>query len=136
MRTLERLGLENFAGLKEDLARHSIDCDFEEAGELAVAVAAHQVAGLHEEAELLREYGHDGRCPRAARSCGPRSPRRPTWPGSSIGPARPSSIPASSATAWRGRSRSLGVEVHEGTRVTSISDAGDVVGPGRPRPAR
>ncbi len=58
MRTLERLGMENFDGLKEDLARHSIECDFEEPGELAVAVADHQIAGLHEEAELLREYGH------------------------------------------------------------------------------
>src|SRR3954466_2132118 len=34
METLERLGLENFAGLRADLDTHGIDCDFEATGEL------------------------------------------------------------------------------------------------------
>src|SRR3954466_2456409 len=34
MEVLERLGLENFAGLRADLDTHGIDCDFEATGEL------------------------------------------------------------------------------------------------------
>jgi glycine/D-amino acid oxidase-like deaminating enzyme len=59
MPTLERLGMENFEGLRADLVRYGIDCDFEDAGELFVALQNHQVEGVLEAAELLREYGHD-----------------------------------------------------------------------------
>jgi glycine/D-amino acid oxidase-like deaminating enzyme len=59
MDVLERLALENFDGLKGDLARHGIHCDFEETGALSVAVEPHQVAWLDEEAQLLRRFGHD-----------------------------------------------------------------------------
>jgi glycine/D-amino acid oxidase-like deaminating enzyme len=59
VQTLERLGLANFDGLRADLDRLGIDCDFEASGEIAVAVEPHQVAPLAEEAELLRTYGHD-----------------------------------------------------------------------------
>ena len=45
--------------MKADLARHGIDCDWEETGDLAVAVAPHQEAWLEEEVELLRRFGHD-----------------------------------------------------------------------------
>src|SRR3954471_11738406 len=34
MPVLERLALENFAGLRADLTTHAIDCDFEPTGEL------------------------------------------------------------------------------------------------------
>src|SRR3954469_18779885 len=44
METLERLSLENFAAMKADLAAHGIDCDWEENGDLAVAVAPHEEA--------------------------------------------------------------------------------------------
>ena len=59
MKALERLGLENFAGLKADLERHGIDCDFEETGELTVALEPHEEAWLDEEAEVLGRFGHD-----------------------------------------------------------------------------
>jgi len=58
MPALERLALENFAGLKADLARHRIDCDLEETGELGVALEPHQEAWLDEEGELLERFGH------------------------------------------------------------------------------
>jgi glycine/D-amino acid oxidase-like deaminating enzyme len=59
MDALERLSLENFEGIKADLVRHGIDCDWEETGDLGVALAPHEEAWLEEEAELLRRYGHD-----------------------------------------------------------------------------
>jgi glycine/D-amino acid oxidase-like deaminating enzyme len=59
MEALERLSLENYEGLKADLARHGIDCDFEETGDLAVALAPHEEPWLEEGAELLRRFGHD-----------------------------------------------------------------------------
>jgi glycine/D-amino acid oxidase-like deaminating enzyme len=59
METLERLGLENFDGMKVDLARHGIDCDWLESGDLAVALAPHEEPWLEEEAELMRRFGHD-----------------------------------------------------------------------------
>jgi glycine/D-amino acid oxidase-like deaminating enzyme len=59
METLDRLGLENFAGLRADLDRHAIDCDYEATGDLAVALAPHELADLDEEVALLRRHGHD-----------------------------------------------------------------------------
>src|SRR5215217_5927811 len=38
MEALERLSLENYEALKADLDRYGIDCDFEETGDLAVAL--------------------------------------------------------------------------------------------------
>ena len=57
MRTLERLGAENFAGLRADLERLGIDAEYEPTGSLTVALEEHEVAGLSAEAELMREYG-------------------------------------------------------------------------------
>ena len=44
MEALERLGFENYAGLRHDLDRHGIDCDFEETGDLSVALEPHELA--------------------------------------------------------------------------------------------
>jgi glycine/D-amino acid oxidase-like deaminating enzyme len=59
MPTLERLSLENYEGMKADLARHGIDCDFEETGDLSVALEPHEEPWLEEGAEVLRRFGHD-----------------------------------------------------------------------------
>ena len=55
---LERLGLENFQALAEDLDRLAIDAEFEHAGDLIVALEPRELADLEEEAELLRRFGH------------------------------------------------------------------------------
>jgi glycine/D-amino acid oxidase-like deaminating enzyme len=59
METLERFGAENFAGLRTDLERHGIECEYELTGTLEVALEAHQVDDLPEDAELERRFGHD-----------------------------------------------------------------------------
>ncbi len=58
METLERLGTENYDGLRADLQRHGIDCDFQPTGELTVLLEPHELEWLDEEAELLRRFGH------------------------------------------------------------------------------
>jgi glycine/D-amino acid oxidase-like deaminating enzyme len=55
--TLERLGRENLDGIRATVARHGIDCAWEETGVIDVATAPHHLAWLDEEAELLRRYG-------------------------------------------------------------------------------
>src|SRR3954466_7898654 len=59
MPALERLGLQSFAGLRADLERHGIECDFEPTGELTALTDAYQLEWLEEEGELLRRFGHE-----------------------------------------------------------------------------
>ena len=59
MPTLERLGIENFKALREDLDRFGIDADYELPGALSVALAPHELEGLHEDAELMRRFGYE-----------------------------------------------------------------------------
>jgi len=57
MRTLERLGQENFDGLAADVQRLSIDAELETPGYLSVAMEPHELAGLQAGAEQARQYG-------------------------------------------------------------------------------
>jgi len=56
---LVALGRENFAGMREDLEVHGIECAFEPSGAMSVAVAPHLVADLAEEHDLLVTNGED-----------------------------------------------------------------------------
>ena len=58
MQLLERLGLENLDAIEAATARYGIDCDFERTGDITVATEGYQVAGLAQEADLARRYGH------------------------------------------------------------------------------
>ncbi len=55
---LERLGRENFDGLARDVHELGIDAELEATGDLVVALEPHEVAALHDEANLLRRFGH------------------------------------------------------------------------------
>jgi glycine/D-amino acid oxidase-like deaminating enzyme len=59
MATIERLGRENLAAIRATVARHGIDCGWEDTGAIDVATAPHQVAWLAEEAAQLRRFGWD-----------------------------------------------------------------------------
>ena len=59
MAVLERLGLENFEGLRADLDAHGIDCDFEPTGELLALTDAYQQPWIDEERESLERFGHE-----------------------------------------------------------------------------
>jgi len=56
---LERLGHQNFADLRDDLARYGVECDYETPGVLNVALEPRELKDLEDEAELGRRYGHD-----------------------------------------------------------------------------
>jgi glycine/D-amino acid oxidase-like deaminating enzyme len=59
MDALERMARENLDGMRADVERHGIECDWEDTGTIDVATAPHQVAWLAEEAERLRRFGWD-----------------------------------------------------------------------------
>ncbi len=56
---LERLGRDNLDGIEKAIARYGIDCDFERAGELAVATEPHQVEWLRESVAKAQSFGHE-----------------------------------------------------------------------------
>jgi glycine/D-amino acid oxidase-like deaminating enzyme len=58
MPVLERLALENFEGIRNDLDTYGIDCDFEPTGELLALTDAYQEPWLEEEYETLTRFGH------------------------------------------------------------------------------
>jgi len=123
MRTLERLGIENYEGLKADLNEHRIACDFEEPGELLAAVAEHQVADVHEEAELLREYGHtvDELAGEELRS----RIASPTYRAGMIDRTGAALVDPGKLATGLGRAIvAKGVEIHEETRANGLTDTG------------
>jgi glycine/D-amino acid oxidase-like deaminating enzyme len=56
---LQRLGRENLASIAETIDRYGIGCSYEPVGSLTVATRPHEVPGLAQEAELLRELGDE-----------------------------------------------------------------------------
>ncbi len=57
METIERLGRENFDAIEATIKKYKIDCDWERTGELRVAVAPWQLAGMREEAAARNRMG-------------------------------------------------------------------------------
>jgi glycine/D-amino acid oxidase-like deaminating enzyme len=58
---LDRIGRRNLDQIEATVARYGIDCDFTRSGELAVATAGWQLAGLRHGAELAGRLGADVR---------------------------------------------------------------------------
>ncbi|MEI8057341.1 MAG: FAD-dependent oxidoreductase [Actinomycetes bacterium] len=59
--TLERLGHENLTGLEQTLIRYSIDAEFEQVGDIAIATETYQVEGLAEYGRVAQGHGVDVR---------------------------------------------------------------------------
>jgi glycine/D-amino acid oxidase-like deaminating enzyme len=57
MEELERMGRENLDAIRAAIARHGIDCGWEDSGSLDVATEPHQVEWLAEGARQLERYG-------------------------------------------------------------------------------
>lgn len=123
IRRLEELGAQNLAGFEADLAEFGIDCDWERTGELSVATEPYQVAELTAEAVRARAYGHDVRLlntnvVRAQVSS-------PTYLAGLWTLDRTALLdPAKLAWGLRRACLSLGVRIHEHTRVTRLGRHG------------
>jgi glycine/D-amino acid oxidase-like deaminating enzyme len=123
---LERLGRQNLDAIATTIAEHGIDCDFERTGELAVAVEPYQLAGLAEDADLARRYGHDVRLLDADEVRA--EVASPTYLGGMWDRDRVAMLdPAKLAWGLRRAALDLGVRIHEHTRVTGLRRDGDAL---------
>lgn len=131
MPALERLGLANFDAIEATIARHGIDCAFETGGDLDIAVSDHEVAWLAEEAEALRELGHevelldrDG----VGEQLRSPLPVAGLWRRSGAGLVDPARLSWGLARV----AEDLGVRIHEGTAVERLERRGAGVTLGTP----
>lgn len=125
MPTLLRLGYENLAAIERAIADYGIDCGFRRCGELAVAVASHQVTGLAEEARSMAESN----VPAAFLSQAEIRARvdSPTYKAALCDPEVGLVNPARLAWGLASACQQAGVKVHERSPVTGLRDAGDRV---------
>ena len=95
---LDRLGAENLAAIGATIGRYGIDCNWEQTGELSVALAEHQLDELRSSwRPTMADHGHvvevlDAAAVRSS------STLRPTSADCSIAPG----TPWSSRPGWRG----------------------------------
>ncbi|QNN52156.1 NAD(P)/FAD-dependent oxidoreductase [Nocardioides mesophilus] len=116
---LDRLGAENLRAIGETVARHGIDCGWEETGELTVARAPHEVEWLAEEAEQMRAGGHRVELLDAAAVR--RRVDSPTYAGGLLAPDVTAMVePARLAWGLRRACLDAGVRIFEGTRADSL----------------
>ncbi|WP_347353102.1 FAD-dependent oxidoreductase [Intrasporangium sp.] len=120
--TLERLAEENFAGLRRTLAAYHVDADLHVPGELTFAMDAHQLAGLRETYELYRSHGLAAQWldADAARA----RVRSTHYLGALYDPGVGLLDPARLVWGLARAAESLGVRVHEDTRVTGFAADG------------
>lgn len=121
--TLTRLGEENLAAIGSFVRDHCIDCDWQPTGELSVATRPHEVRELAESHALMRSHGVD------ATLLGADEVRArvdsPTYLGGLLLP-RETALAEPAALAWGLRAACVeaGVQIFEGTPVTSLSREG------------
>jgi glycine/D-amino acid oxidase-like deaminating enzyme len=123
---LERLAFDNYDGLRRDLELHGIDCDFEETGDLLVALEPHELGDMREEAEEMRELGHDVELlDREQVRAELNSPMflGGMWDRTGSALVHPGKL----ARGLRDAARRAGVRVFERTPVTGVSSAGAAV---------
>jgi glycine/D-amino acid oxidase-like deaminating enzyme len=126
MDTIERLGAENFAAMRETLEARGIDAAWEEPGVIDVATRPHEVQWLAEAADAARQHGEEVTL--LDREAVRAEVDSPTYlgglchhsGGALVDPAR---------LAWGLREAALGdgVRIHEHTRVTSLRRDGEGV---------
>jgi glycine/D-amino acid oxidase-like deaminating enzyme len=122
MPQLERLGRENFAAIKEAIARHRIDAGFEETGELSFAAEPYQAEYIPEIVETARAYGWPAEALSAEQAQA--EVHSPTYHGAAYLPEGRGLIdPARLAWGLADAARAAGVGIYERTRVTRLEPA-------------
>jgi glycine/D-amino acid oxidase-like deaminating enzyme len=126
MPTLLRLGAENLDAIEDTIERHGIDCGFRRTGELTVAVEPWQFDDLREMHATARGLGEP------VELLGPAETRAvvdsPTYVGGLYEHGGTALVdPARLVWGLAEAAARLGVEIHEGSRVTALRDEGDRV---------
>lgn len=117
--TLVALGQRNLNAIERTVAELGIDCDWERTGELSVATAPWQVAGLDEEAELDRRFGR--RAERLDAAATRAELNSPTYLGGVWHRDTTAMLdPAKLAWGLRRACLDAGVRIAEGTEVTGL----------------
>jgi glycine/D-amino acid oxidase-like deaminating enzyme len=123
MPTLERLGLANLDAIGKTIDRYGIDCAFETNGDLDIAIEAHEVEWLAEEAEALAALGHDVELLDRA---GVEQHLRSPLPAAGLWRKSGAAIVDPARLCW-GLMRvaeGMGVRFHEGTTVEALERSG------------
>jgi glycine/D-amino acid oxidase-like deaminating enzyme len=119
--TLERLGGQNLDEIENTVGRYRIDCDFARTGELAVATAPWQLAGLRETAQLAAGLGKAVRLLDAAQVRA--EVDSPTYLGGLWDTAGCATVdPARLAWGLRQACLDAGVRLYEDTPVKALRD--------------
>ncbi|MFC4906301.1 NAD(P)/FAD-dependent oxidoreductase [Actinomadura gamaensis] len=120
MPALERLGMDNLAGIADTLTRYGIDAQWEPTGELAVATEPWQLDGLREDAETAARLGRELTlldADEVRAQVGSPTYLGGLWDRDGVAMVNPARLAWGLADACR----SLGVRVHENTRVTGLA---------------
>ena len=134
MPELERLGRENFAAIKDAMARHGIDAGFEETGELSFAAAAYQAEYIPEIVETARAYGWPAEALSAEQAQA--EVHSPTYHGAAYLPEGRALVdPARLAWGLAAAARNAGVRVYERSPVARLERDGRGRASRPPRPA-
>ncbi|HEY2318819.1 MAG TPA: FAD-dependent oxidoreductase [Solirubrobacteraceae bacterium] len=123
---LERLGRENFDALRADLHRHGIECDYESAGTLMVALEDRELDDLDQQGELLRRFGYDAAVLDAAAARA--EINSPTYLGALWNRSASALVdPGRLADGLRAAADRAGVRIHELSPVRALSSRGAAV---------
>jgi glycine/D-amino acid oxidase-like deaminating enzyme len=123
MDRLEALAAENFDGLRDDLTRYAVDCDYETPGVLTVALEPRELEDLQEEVALTRRFGHDVELLDAERAR--EEVNSPTYLGAVWDRTGSALVhPGRLADGLRAAAHGQGVRIHELTPVRTLRAEG------------
>ncbi|EWT00917.1 FAD-dependent oxidoreductase [Intrasporangium oryzae NRRL B-24470] len=123
--TLERLGAQNFADLQATLTAYGVEADFHKPGELTLALDEHQVDAVREAYELHRDHGLPVEHLDAERARA--RVDSPLYRSGFFDPEVGLVDPARLVWGLARAAESLGVRLHEHSRVTGFDAEGDGV---------
>jgi glycine/D-amino acid oxidase-like deaminating enzyme len=125
METLDRLAVENVAGIERTLTAYGIDADHHVPGELTLALTEHQVPAVRESFELHRAHGVPVELLDAAQARA--RVDSPRYLAGMYDPEVALVDPARLVWGLARAAESLGVRLHEHTRATGFDTEGDGV---------
>ena len=119
---LEAMAADNFAGWRADLESYGIDADFHLPGEITMSLSPHQDAAVRDAYDLHREHGGD--VAHLTREEAYARVHSPLYRGGFLDRQVGLVDPARLAWGLAAAAESLGVTIHEMSKVTGFEDGG------------